>query len=98
MRTVSLLGILLLMMAGCARDKDYLDVLDEQQAAWNDVAEILETVKDAKSMADAKAELETRFEKCDALAKKVQALPRPSEEFLAKYDNKVFRVVRAQDR
>jgi hypothetical protein len=90
--------VLLLALVGCAKDQDYFDVLSEQQAAWNEVADILETVQDQKSMAEAKTALEARVEKFEAVAKKAQALPHPSAELIQKLEQKRYLMQRAIER
>jgi hypothetical protein len=69
--------LLLLVPLGCTKDEDYLEVLRDQRAAMNEMADILGTVKDEKSMSDAKAVLEERRPKFEAIAKKAKALPKP---------------------
>jgi len=69
--------VLLLMFAGCAKDEDYLEVMREQRTAWQEMAEILESVKDEKTMADAKKALDERSEKYAAISRKAKALPNP---------------------
>jgi hypothetical protein len=86
------------MLGGCTKDQDYLDVLSEQQAAWNDVADVLETIKDEKSMAAARTALEERAEKFDAVVKKAQALPPPGPETLKKMEQRAFLLQRAIER
>jgi hypothetical protein len=74
-RCIGLLG--LLVLAGCAKDEDYLDVMREQRAAWKEMADILETVKDEKSMAEAQTKLKSNSERYAAIARKAKALPNP---------------------
>jgi geranylgeranyl pyrophosphate synthase len=90
--------LLLLILAGCAKDQEYFDVLSEQQAAWNELADVLETVKDEKSMAEAKTVLQARVEKFEAAVKKAQALPKPSAEVLKQSEQKIYLLQRAIDR
>jgi hypothetical protein len=90
--------LIVLMLAGCAREQDYLDVVREQQTAWNDVADVLETVKDEKSMAAAKKDLEARVEAFETVAKKAQRLPAPSPDFIEKHRFKVDLLNRAIER
>jgi hypothetical protein len=80
---IGLLG-LLFSLAGCAKEKDYVDAFREQRAAWRELTEVLTTIRDERSMADAKASLEKRLEKFEQAAAKVRALPKPSEEMLGK--------------
>lgn len=90
--------IALLLLAGCARDQDYFDVLAEQRAAWNELADVLETVKDEKSMAEAKSALKERMARFEAVSKKAKALPQPSPALLEKAKDKVYLLQRAIDR
>jgi hypothetical protein len=90
--------MLLLILAGCAKDQDYFDVLSEQQAAWNELADVLETVKDEKSMAEAKTALQARVEKTEAAVQKARALPRPSAEVVKQSEQKIYLLQRALDR
>jgi hypothetical protein len=90
--------VLFLIAVGCAKDQDYFDVLREQQAAWNELADVLETVTDEKSMAEAKTSLQTRVEKFEAAVQKAQALPKPSAAVLKQSEQKIFLLQRAIDR
>jgi hypothetical protein len=90
--------VLLLLLAGCAKDQDYFEVLSEQQAAWTELAEVLETVKDEKSMAAAKTALEVREAKFEAIARKAQALPKPSAAVLEQLEQKKYLLQRAIER
>ena len=88
-----------LIPLGCGRaDEEYLGIMNDQQVAWNHVADTLETVKDQQSMATAKAELEKRLGSCEAVAQKARDLPKPSPEFLQKHDQKVYLIKRAMER
>jgi hypothetical protein len=90
--------MLLFVLAGCAKDQDYFDVLSEQQAAWTELADVLATVKDEKSMAEAKAALQIREAKFEAIAQKAQALPKPSAGVLEQMEQKRFLLQRAIER
>jgi hypothetical protein len=68
--------LLLLLPLGCTKDEDYLEVFREQRGAWNEMADILATVKDEKSMADAKIVVAERLPKFEAIARKARALPK----------------------
>ncbi|HZZ79999.1 MAG TPA: hypothetical protein VFE62_15880 [Gemmataceae bacterium] len=89
---------LVLLLAGCAREQDYVEVMRQQQVAWNGVADVLETVKDKESMAAAKEELVARMDACEAAAQKARDLPQPSPEFLKKHDQKVYFLKSAMER
>lgn len=65
------------VLMGCSRDQDYLDVVKEQQAAWREMTEILKTVKDAPTMAEAQKTLNANAERYAAISRKAQALPKP---------------------
>lgn len=69
--------LLALGFAGCARDQDYLDVARDKQAAMEEVVEILASIKDAASLAEAKRTLQANADKYDAIAKRAEALPKP---------------------
>jgi hypothetical protein len=75
---------LLCGLAGCAQEKDYVDAMREQRAAYRDLTLVLANIRDEKSMQDAKATLEKRLEKFEQAAAKIRALPRPSAELLQK--------------
>jgi hypothetical protein len=90
--------MLVLILAGCAKDQDYFEVLSEQQSAWTELADVLEKVKDEKSMAEAKSELELREAKFEAIAQKAQALPKPSAGVLEKMEQKRYLLQRAIER
>ncbi len=70
--------VLLLAPIGCSRTEEYLEVFREQRANWKETADILETVKDEKSMADAKIALQECSKKFDAIVRKAGALPKPA--------------------
>lgn len=86
---------LLLGLAGCAKEKDYVDAFREQRAAYRDVTQVLATIRDEQSMKDAKASLEKRFDKFAQAAAKIRALPRPSAELLSKLDQEQAGMKRA---
>ena len=69
--------VILLLPAGCTRDEDYLEVFRAQQANWKETADILATITDEKSMANAKASLEERSKNFEAISQKANALPKP---------------------
>jgi hypothetical protein len=70
--------------AGCTRDEDYYDGVRAQRAAWKEVTDVLVTIKDETSMAAAKDALDEKARKCEEIAKKNRALPRPSAEVQAR--------------
>lgn len=67
----------LLILVGCTSNEQYLEVAREQRAAWSEMAEILKTIKDEKSMADAKSALDAKTKEFEAIARKAKALPKP---------------------
>ena len=67
----------LLTLAGCTRPEDYVAVAREQQKAMDEVTAVLSKIHDAKEMAGAKAELDERLGRFDAVARKANALPKP---------------------
>ena len=69
--------VLLLALVGCTKPQDYYDVFREQRATYQELTDILATIQDEKSMAEAKSKLAERFEKFDAIARKADALPKP---------------------
>src|SRR5262249_23005596 len=78
LRAARCLGLLsLLMLVGCARDEEYLNVMREQRAAWKEIADILETVKDEQSLAIAQQTLAGKSDKYAAIARKAKSLPTP---------------------
>ena len=82
--------VLLLLLVGCTKDEDYLNVIREQLAAMKELADILETVKDESSMAQAKKTLDERSEKFAAISRKANALPKPPPpEVLRRMDNQL---------
>jgi ABC-type nitrate/sulfonate/bicarbonate transport system substrate-binding protein len=78
------LVVTLLGMTGCAQEKDYVDAMREQRAAYRELTQVLASIRDEKSMEEGKALLEKRLEKFEQAAAKIRALPRPSAELLAK--------------
>ena len=69
--------VLMLLLAGCAKEEDYLDVFRAQRANWHELADILESIKDDKSMAEAKTILEDRLKKYEAISRRASSLPKP---------------------
>ncbi len=76
---VQVLGGLALLVstAGCTRDEDYFNVVREQQAAWREMIDILKTVKDTETMADAQKTLNQNADKYAAISRKANRLPSP---------------------
>lgn len=69
--------IALFLPAGCARDEEYLEVYRAQKENYKELGDILATVKDEQSMAEAKSALDERAKKFEAVARKASALPKP---------------------
>ena len=69
--------LMLVLAAGCARDDDYYEVFREQRANLKDITDLLATVKDEQSMAQAKAAFAEKAQKYEAIARKAKALPSP---------------------
>ena len=92
MSRASFCGMILLLLVGCTKDEDYVNVLREQCAAWKEMADILETVKDEASMAEAKKSLDQRSEKYAALSQKARALPSPRPEAVKLMQEREFLV------
>ena len=69
--------LLLATLVGCTREQDYYDVARDRQAAMEELVEILVSIKDPGSMADAKRTLQSNAEKYDTIAKRANALPKP---------------------
>jgi hypothetical protein len=92
-------AVLALLLAGCgSRAEDYLDVFDEQRAAWNEVADTLSKITDAKSMAAAKETLISQLQKHAKLAQRAKALGEPSEAVRRKLEDNAFVLQRAAQR
>jgi len=71
----------LLAVAGCAPNtEEYLEVARAQRRAIQDITGILEQIRDPKDMAAAKEQLDDRFGRLDAIARKAQAMPKPPPE------------------
>jgi len=62
-------AMLLFLCVGCARDQDYIDVMNDQLDAFKEVTDILKTVKDSPSMDLAKKSWTKNAEKYAAIAR-----------------------------
>src|SRR5262245_53347211 len=69
--------LVLVCAGGCAKDEDYLSVIRDQTAAYREVAEVLKSIHDEKSMSDAKSTLELKAKTFEAIAERARALPKP---------------------
>lgn len=67
----------LLLLAGCTRTADYLEVVNGQERAMRDVTDILKKVHNEKDLEAAKEELDERFARLEAIARKARDLPKP---------------------
>ena len=76
--------VVVLVLVGCAKDEDYMEVYREQRANYKELADILATIKDEKSLADAKSALDDRSKRFAAVARKANALPKPPPESVRK--------------
>lgn len=97
-RTARIGSVVFLILAGCASDERYFEVLREQQAAWNELADVLESVKDEKSLVGAQKELSEREAKFESVAQKAQALPKPSAAVVEQLEQKKYLLQRAVER
>lgn len=70
-------AISFLVLLGCAKEQDYVEVMQHQQAAFKEMTEILKTVKDEATMADARRALDRNAERYAAISEKANALPKP---------------------
>jgi hypothetical protein len=64
---------------GCDAAKPYRTVLREQTEAYTELERIYSSVTDQKSMAAASAKIAAQKESFEAIAKRAQKLPPPSE-------------------
>jgi hypothetical protein len=71
------MSLLILLVAGCAREEDYLKVMRDKREAMHEVANVLEGITDEKTMADAKASLDRLQAKFELIAERAKALPAP---------------------
>ncbi|MSQ95943.1 MAG: hypothetical protein EXR98_15505 [Gemmataceae bacterium] len=69
--------LILLIVVGCTSNERYFEVAREQRAALHEITDILKTIKDEKSMADAKTALDEKAKQFEAIARKAKALPKP---------------------
>ena len=70
-------AVLVFSLAGCTKEQDYLDVLNDQQAALREMTEILKTIKDQQTMDQAKRTLRENAEKYAAISERANSLPKP---------------------
>src|SRR5262245_14581557 len=80
-----LLCLLTLFAAtGCSREEPYRAVVRDQTAAYEELTEVLKTVRDEKSMEGARAELAERNGRFAAIAERAKSLGPPSAEIIEK--------------
>ena len=69
--------VFLLLVAGCTKDEDYYEVLREQRANLKEIADVLATVKDERSTAEAETAFAEKMQRFEAVAQRAKALPSP---------------------
>jgi len=79
-----------LLALGCAKEEDYMAVAREQRAAYKELADLLATVKDEKTMDEAKASLQNKTAKFEEISRKARALPKPSADVQARLKEDEF--------
>ncbi len=90
--------LVLLVLLGCTSNEQYFEVAREQRTAWNEMADILATIKDEQSMADAKSALDAKTKQFEAIARKAKALPKPPPEVNKQLEEDKFVIQRALGR
>ncbi|MBI2805202.1 MAG: hypothetical protein HYX68_09520 [Planctomycetes bacterium] len=80
----------LLALAGCKSEKDFIQLARDQRAAWNETADILATIKDEKSMARAKEAFAAKLKDFEAISQRAQALGPPPEGAVARLRDEEF--------
>ena len=91
--------VVLALLSGCGPTaQSYLDVMRAQRDAWKEMADILTTVKDDKSLAEAKAALEERVGNYEAISRKARSMPPPSREAVRKLAEEKYLMERTVQR
>ena len=90
--------LLLLALVGCTKPEDYLAVAREQRQAYKEMADVLASIDDEKSMAEAKTALAEKSEKFEVIARKAQALPAPSANVQERLQEDAYAMRRAVER
>jgi hypothetical protein len=67
----------MMLLAGCSRTEEYVEVAQAQQKAMQEVTGILKKIENEMDMAAAKDELDERFARYDTIARKARELPKP---------------------
>jgi len=71
-----------LVLAGCNRADDYLEVVRQQQATWEETTKLLAGVTDAESMEAAKDRFAELTVRAQGSARKAAAMGRPPDAVL----------------
>jgi hypothetical protein len=92
--------LVVLSAAGCggADRADYLKVFHDQKVALDDMADVLEKVQDAPSMDEARAELRSRAEQYESVARRAKALPPPPADVVRRLEEESFILQKAINR
>lgn len=72
--------VLVMLASGCAKEQDYYDVMNDKVTALREMTDVLKTVKDAQTMAEAKGKLEENSERYAEIARRAKALPKPPKK------------------
>ena len=88
----------LVSMMGCSREEEQVQVIREQCAAWTEMADILESVKDEQSMAQARIALNELKVRMEQIARKAKALPPASRDVEERSQTDRFLLQKAFDR
>lgn len=79
-RTPYVAAFAMLVLAGCGGGVEpYVEIARAQQANWDEMAEVLASVKDAESMAAARSRLEDLHARSEELQERRAGLPPPSQ-------------------
>lgn len=81
---------LFLLLLGCTRDEDYLEIAREQRSAWKEMADVLASIKDEASMAAAKNALDEKTKQFEFIAKRASAMPAPSASVAKRLEEDSF--------
>lgn len=86
-----------LALEGCSKDP-YQEVVDQQVSNWNDLADILATVKDRADMEPAEARIAARVRKFQEVALDAKLMAPPDPDTLARLEAQRKRMQDALDR
>ncbi|MFO0966789.1 MAG: hypothetical protein U0793_14545 [Gemmataceae bacterium] len=84
--------LLLWLCAGCSREASYRAVVEEQIAAWKEMTQLLETVKDQPSMEAARARLQALSARYGSIAERARKLGRPGPEIQESLQGEIERL------